>query len=185
MYNFFKNKYRIDSARAKFWLYNQSALYFITICTENRYKWFGEIKNDRVFKSLIGEIAENEWLKTFELRKDMNLFKGEHIVMPNHFHAIIGIGENEYNKAASRDAMHRVSTENKFGPQSKNLASIVRGFKSAVTNQARREFPSFKWQERYHDHIIRDTESFYHISNYILNNPKNWETDKFYQKHNF
>lgn len=27
----------------------------------------------------------------------MNLFMGEYVVMPNHFHAIIGIGDNPYN----------------------------------------------------------------------------------------
>jgi hypothetical protein len=44
-----------------------------------------------------------------------------------------------------RDAMHCVSTKsagmnpekNKFGPQSKNLASIVRGLKIAVTKKGR------------------------------------------------
>ena len=35
--------------------------------------------------------------KTFDLRPDMNLIKGEFVVMPNHFHALIGIGHNEYN----------------------------------------------------------------------------------------
>lgn len=63
--------------------------------------------------------------------------------MPNHFHGIIVIGENEYNKGEGngdgcdgddngdgRDAINRVSTNathcvptNSFAPQSKNLAS--------------------------------------------------------------
>ena len=114
------------------------------------------------------------------------------VVMPNHFHAIIIIGENEYNRPGDtdavvrRDAMHRVSTTapngpaNKFGPQSKNLASIIRGFKSAVTINARKIHSGFAWQSRFHDHIIRDEQSYQNISEYIINNPAKWEDDKFY-----
>jgi REP element-mobilizing transposase RayT len=44
-----------------------------------------------------GQLIEIEWLKTIELRPDMNLEMGNFVVMPNHFHAIIIIGENEFN----------------------------------------------------------------------------------------
>lgn len=47
--------------------------------------------------SEIGGIVKSEWNKTFDMRADMNLEMGEYVVMPNHFHAIIGIGENRYN----------------------------------------------------------------------------------------
>ena len=62
--------------------------------------------------------------------------------------------------------------KNKFGPQSKNLASIVRGFKSAVTKNARRIDPDFGWQSGYHDHLIRNNDEYKRIENYIINNPK-------------
>ena len=122
----------------------------------------------------------------------------------------IGINKynTKYNRGAvgnadGRDAMHRVSTnvtnetgvadeideskpidgvyKNKFGPQSKNLASILRGFKSAVTTYARINTINFDWQPRFHDHIIRNNESFQRISKYIANNPANWKDDKFFQ----
>lgn len=184
----FNNKYRIPSARATWWDYRQAGAYFITICTQNRVHYFGEIENGYMQLSEIGKIAETEWLKTFELRPDMNLYQGEFVVMPNHFHAIIGIGENEFNTPSRRDAMHCVSTprephepQNQFGPQSKNLASVVRGFKSSVTIAARKINPDFAWQTRFHDHIIRNDESFENISNYIINNPANWQEDKFFK----
>src|SRR5690625_3117102 len=94
----FKNKYRIASARAPFWDYAWNAAYFVTICTKNREHWFGKITDGVMDLSDIGEIVQSEWFKTFEMRPDMNLWMGEYVVMPNHFHAIIGIGENEYNK---------------------------------------------------------------------------------------
>jgi len=98
-----------------------------------------------------------------------------------------------------RDTMHRVSTshpqnqplsgptntpppKNQFGPQRKNVSSIIRGFKSVVTKQARQTTPLFQWQARFHDHIIRDPKSYNRITQYILNNPEHWEEDRFFQK---
>jgi putative transposase len=132
--------------------------------------------------SEIGKIVESEWLKTFELRQDMNLYMGEFVVMPNHFHAIIAIGENPFN--TQRELQRNSKTndfKNHFGPQSKNLASIVRGFKSSVTIAARKINPEFKWQSRFHDHIIRDDKSYQRIANYIIQNPAKWRMDTFYQ----
>jgi REP element-mobilizing transposase RayT len=119
-------------------------------------------------------------LRHLGLRPDMNLELGEFIVMPNHIHGIILIGENEYN--SRRDAMHGVSTEykNQFAPQSKNIASIIRGYKSAVTIYARKNNIEFDWQSRFHDHIIRSMDDYAKISNYIINNPAKWLDDKFY-----
>lgn len=207
----FQNKYRIPSARAPFWDYRWSADYFVTICTYNHFSCFGEIKKGEMILSEIGKIVQSEWLKTFEMRPDMNLYMGEFVIMPNHFHAIIGIGENQYNKGQDlnddrevvierdavikrnvvleRDAKHCVSTagtpptnytKNRFGPQSKNLSSIIRGFKTGVTKNARIIDKSFAWQTRFHDHIIRDDKSFKNILEYIIENPLNWEKDEFY-----
>ncbi len=221
----FDNIYRIESSRLKNWDYGANAYYYITICTQQREHFFGEIEDSRMIPNEIGKIVETEWLQTPIIRPDMNLKMGEFVVMPNHFHAIIFIGKNRYNSDSQdyegRDAMHRVSTEqnrvsteqnhvsteqnrvsteqnhvstdkrmhcvsvgkknnikpNKFGPQSKNLASILRGFKSSVTTNARKINPAFSWQSRFHDHIIRDKNEWYAITNYIKNNPKNWKDD--------
>ena len=129
------------------------------------------------------------------------------VVMPNHFHSIVIIGQNGYNqndgergdqcRHQCRDAMHCVSTakttatnastandksKNQFGPQSKNLASIIRGFKIGVTTNARIIHSNFTWQPRFYDHIIRDEKSFKTIQTYINENPIKWVGDKFYNK---
>lgn len=117
----------------------------------------------------------------------MNLELGEFVVMPNHIHGIITIGDNIYNRC--RDAMHGVSTEtetktktttqNRFAPQSKNLASIIRGYKSAVTLYARKKNIPFDWQRGYYEHIIRSQDEYRRISEYIRNNPTKWAIDRF------
>lgn len=185
----FQNKYRIPSSRLQNWNYGSPGFYFITICTKNRKHYFGEIINDEMHANTLGSLVNDEWIKTPGIRPDMNLELGEFVVMPNHFHGIMMIGENEFNR---RDAMHRVSTattptnpaitKNKFGPQSKNLGSIMRGFKSSITTHAKKLNLELNWQERFHDHIIRNHEEFIRISKYILGNPGNWKEDKFFDE---
>jgi putative transposase len=170
----YRNKYRIPSSRLKNWNYGWNASYFVTICTKNREHFFGHIENGVMHLNELGQIAEQEWIKTPGIRPDMNLELGVFVVMPNHFHAIIIIGENQYNRGA---AMRGGTT---YGPQSKNLGSIMRGFKSAVTTQIREMHHDFGWQTRFHDHIIRNQESFERIQEYIINNPSNWANDKFH-----
>jgi REP element-mobilizing transposase RayT len=189
------------SVRLKNWDYAKEAMYFITICTKNRVCYFGEIiernhdkePHDVLQKSNIvlqptemGEIARTEWYKTVKLRPDMNLKLGEFGVMPNHIHGIIMIGKNEYN-IPCRAVMHHgptgdgnITYKNQFGPQSKNLASIIRGYKSAVTTLARKKQIEFIWQSRFYEHIIRSSTEFQRISNYIRQNPAHWLMDRFY-----
>lgn len=179
----YKNKYRIESARLQAWDYGSNAAYFVTICAADRKHYFGENDNGKIVLSKIGIITQREWIKTPEIRPDMNLILDEYIVMPNHFHAIIIIGENKYNNR--RDAMHYVSTttttqKNQFATQRKNLSSIIRGYKSAITTFARKNNIDFAWQSRFHDRIIRNNDEFERIRNYILNNPLNWNNDKYY-----
>jgi len=196
----YKRKYRIQSNRIQSWDYGSNAPYFLTICTKDRECYFGDVVGGKMILSEIGKIAEMEWLKTFKIRPDMNLVMGEYVVMPNHFHGTITIGKNRYNR--NRDAMHCVSSatprpitprpvtpnpittqsKNKFGPQSKNLASIIRGFKIGVTKNARIIQTEFVWQPNYHDHIIRDNKSYHNISKYIINNPSKWRVDAFNTK---
>ena len=138
------NKYRIQSTRLREWDYKNAAAYFITICTHNRQHHFGEVYNRKMHLSPIGKIVEIEWLKTPDIRIDMNLELDEFVVMPNHFHGILIIGDNQFNKSADarypngfvmsecrdggvgvggiggigccRDAMHGVSTGTETGP---------------------------------------------------------------------
>jgi putative transposase len=69
-----------------------------------------------------------------------------------------------------------------ISPKSGSVSTIIRSYKSACTKQINLLRPAlnFKWQERFHDHIIRTEDDFIRIENYIINNPKNWLQDKFH-----
>jgi len=69
-----------------------------------------------------------------------------------------------------------------ISPKTGSVSSIIRSYKSAVTRHAHRLGFAFDWQTWFHDHIIRNEESFQKISNYIINNPANWQEDTFFKE---
>ncbi|MDE5424139.1 hypothetical protein L3073_18145 [Ancylomarina sp. DW003] len=190
----FQNKYRISSARLQNWDYGNNAAYFVTICTQNREHYFGDITNGIMQLSEIGDMANKYWLEIPDHFPFVKL--EEFVVMPNHVHGIIIINKPDdgksndeqspvlNNNSQCRDTKFCVSTDttykNKFGPQSKNLASIIRGFKIGVTKNARKIHADFAWQSRFHDHIIRNDKSLHRIRDYINNNPSTWTDDTFH-----
>lgn len=173
------NKYRAGTNRADWWDYASAGVYFITVCTKGRVNYFGQISDSKMTLSAIGEIVDKEWQQTFQLRADMNLQMAEYVIMPNHFHAILRIGHNPFNEHSHEPAILSRSG-NRFGPQSKNLAAVIKGFKTAVCIKARKVNPDFEWQSRYYDHIIQSEAKYIYIANYIINNPETWAHDRFY-----
>ncbi len=88
----FKNKYRIPSARLKNWDYGTNGAYFITICTQNRDHFFGEIVETQFIASEIGTLAEKYWMEITQHFPYVEL--GNFVVMPNHVHGILIIDKN-------------------------------------------------------------------------------------------
>lgn len=170
----YKGKYRVDTTRAKHWNYGWNGAYFVTLNSLNRVRHFGKIKNQTMTLSEIRQIAQNCWE---EIPGHFPFVKlGAFVIMPDHVHGIIIIDKKD--KKPEEYITHpkdRENVGNRFGPQSRNLASIIRGFKVGVTKNARKINPSFAWQPRYHDRIIRDQQAHERIENYIINNPKNWK----------
>lgn len=174
MSQLYNNKYRIPSARLQSWNYANEGFYFITICTKDRICYFGNITESVFNPSEIGDIAKIEWFKTIGLRPDMNIELAEFVVMPNHVHGIVIIGRNEFNR------LNDNQFKSEFKSPAKDLASIIRGFKIAVTTHARKNNIEFDWQTRFHEHIIRSDEDYLKIANYIINNPSKWHDDQLY-----
>lgn len=83
----YKNKYRIPSARAQWWDYGWNGAYFITICTQNREHFFGEIRNGKMELSPLGVIADILWHEIPNHAPYVEL--GDFVVMPNHIHGIL------------------------------------------------------------------------------------------------
>lgn len=182
----YKNKYRIESARCQNWDYTSNGYYFITICTQNREHFFGNIVSDKMQLSAVGKIVAEEWQKTGQIRSYLEL--DEWIIMPNHLHGIIMIKNQPPPPVETHQRQERtfhpqetfqrnVSTKSRLKP--KSLGSILGQIKSICTKRIwEAGFDHFEWQDRFYDHIIRDDESLHYVRQYIINNPVKWELDK-------
>ena len=169
------------SIRLRDYDYSQDGLYFISICIKTRECLFGEIVDDEMILNKNGEIVEKCWLDITQHYPDTVLH--EFVVMPNHLHGIVEItapvGAQNFvplQTPTDRNAppLPRRNEFQKIIPRS--IGAIVRGFKIGTTKQLGYSV----WQRNYYEHIIRDGNSYQIISDYILNNPKKWQTDKFY-----
>jgi REP element-mobilizing transposase RayT len=83
----FQNKYRIASARLQWWDYGKNAAYFVTICTQKREHFFGNISNNEMHLTDIGQLAHKFWAEIPHHFTFVHL--GEFVIMPNHVHGII------------------------------------------------------------------------------------------------
>ena len=177
MQNKFQNKYRIPSARLQSWDYGSNGAYFITICTQNREQYFGEIINSQMHLNEIGKLAEQYWIEIPNHFPFVEL--GNFVVMPNHVHGIVIINKTGVQKLHCNVSTDKNNQMALISPKPGTIPTIIRSYKSIVTKMSRNIHADFGWQSRFHDHIIRDAQSFENIQNYILENPNKWDNDEF------
>ncbi|MDR3047849.1 MAG: transposase [Bacteroidales bacterium] len=191
------------SIRLQGYDYSQAGLYFVTICVQNRECLFGEIIDGEMILNNLGEIAMQCWLDITQ--HFPNAILHEYVIMPNHVHGIIEIKTNDMYDDRGDDlsrplidgmvnidlgAINRAPTGNidniggfaktKNPMLNNNLSRIVRWYKGRITFECHKIIPYFAWQRNYYENIIRNAQSYENISNYIINNPANWNVDKFY-----
>jgi len=166
--------HRRKSIRLKGYDYSKNGAYFITICIYNSECLLGKVVDGEMILSEYGEIVRNEWLKTEEIRKNVQL--DNYVVMPNHFHSIIVICRGVLQYAPT--TMNKIS---KFRSPSQTIGAIVRGFKSVATKEISKlnKTPGIPfWQRNYYEHIIRNENELTKIRAYIQNNPLKWSLDR-------
>lgn len=188
------------SIRLKGYDYSQAGAYFITICCQDRECRFGKIVVGASLPNAqqgiaptmelneFGQIAYNEWAKLQErfTNFELDIFQ----IMPNHVHGIIVLNESIANVGAGftpaqndDDADNRVRVN-----RTPTVGDIVGAYKSLVANACLEIYKSKNktmgklWQRNYHEHIIRNEQSYQTISGYIINNPAKWNDDKFFKE---
>ncbi|UOA08691.1 transposase [Methylobacter sp. S3L5C] len=198
-----------------------NAPYFVTICTDNKICFFGNVKEGKMYLSDLGQLANKYWL---EMEKQFPFVILDHfIVMPNHVHGIINIdnplsdsrdaiyrvsnsadnpdgvdnpdliyrvSNSTYNPDGvdNSDAINRVSTVRKIGGVTgnnnpmlhENLSRCMNWYKGRCTFEMRKINTKFFWQPRFIEHVIRNEEDYLKIAEYIQNNPRKWQVDKYY-----
>ncbi len=101
-------------------------------------------------------------------------------------------GNHEGNEKGNHEGLPRREIEKGqlqgIAPtKNKTIGDMLGAFQSIVTVEYIRgvktlgwqPFNGKLWQRNYWEHIIRNEQSYQNISNYIINNPKKWDEDKF------
>lgn len=173
-------KHHRRSIRLKGYDYSQPGAYFATICTYNKKCVFGDVIDGNNHLNGFGKIVEKEWLKTFDMRKNLKL--DGYVVMPNHLHGIIMIEGRGVLQYTQLGTLQRAPTYEHFGkPVSSSIPTIIRLFKSTTTkqiNQLRQTPGMYLWQRNYYEHIIRSENELNQVREYINNNPLQWQFDR-------
>ena len=175
------------------WYFNPSVsdeksndgIYFITICTYCKNKYFGKIIDGNMVLTKIGQIT-NDYIADIP-NHFANVCLDTFVVMPNHVHILFHVETHhgaslqdnrkvELIKHDHRNHPDYFSRLNEFSNQ--KVPIIIKQFKSAVKKYANQNKIFFVWQGRYYDEIIEDEKRFLTIKYYIKNNIKNWDKDK-------
>ncbi|GAB4314829.1 MAG: transposase [Candidatus Zixiibacteriota bacterium] len=148
------------SIRLQAYDYAQEGAYFVTVCTACRAPALGTVSHDDVILSLPGKIAASEWVRTADIRPNVEL--DEFIIMPDHLHGIVVITENRARQCKTG-----------FQSPSQSLGAIIRGWKGIVTGKVRRALSQpnlVLWQRGFWEHIIRNEADLDAIRYYIKYN---------------
>ena len=163
---------RRRSIRLKAYDYSRPGAYFVTLCTHDREYLFGKVANDTMLLNSYGQITEDEWLRTPQVRTEVEL--DVFVVMPNHLHGIV------WMKETGADSARRAHGHAPLRRQPRSLGALVAGFKSGVTKRvnALRCTPNARvWQRNYYERVVRNEEELERVREYIINNPIRWALD--------
>ena len=118
----FHNKFRIPSSRADWHDYN-GGTYFVTICTQNREHFFGEIENGEMVLSEIGHYTNQNIseIPQHNPYAEIPLW----VVMPDHVHMIVIINHKKLpHEKRSIDTNHDLNHVETF-PETSQSNQII------------------------------------------------------------
>ena len=128
---------RRESLRLRGFDYTSRRVYFVTAVTAERRRVF---LDRRLAEAVI------ECLRA--LRETMTFSAYAYCLMPDHLHALFGLGES-----------------------GQSLGQVCGAFKSVSTRAYWRWYEGKLWQRQYFDHIVRNGEDFSECVEYIKMNP--------------
>ena len=150
------------SSRLKHFDYSTNGKYFVTVCTHEKKKLLSSIEYvgeglcalPQIELTEIGKIVDESIKFTNENTEGVIIEK--YIIMPNHIHLLIELTAGGHGNPPLQDVVGKIKsyTTHKYGEK--------------------------LWQRSYHDHVIRNEESFQNIWDYVEANPARWKKDCFY-----
>lgn len=144
--------------------YDTPGYYFLTLCAKDKKKLLCDIVgtdlpgDPHITRHRGGIVAEKQLRLMSDFYPDIRLEK--YVVMPNHIHLLLHVISSVSH------------TKGKFSRVSQFVGSFKRFFS--------KEYGENIWQNRSHDHVIRNEKDFLRIWEYIENNPARWSEDCFF-----
>ena len=207
------------SIRLKEYDYSSKGLYYVTMCSLKRECIFSSLNvgaglapaqndvsdlsdNDDTSPDIlnykltrIGKILDKQWKEIPVNYRNVTL--DEYVIMPNHFHGILVIGNDQHVTHNLDEDVTTISEnpdETGMVPSSgrapargapTTLGSIIGSFKSRCVNENLKyieenglnELGKF-WQRNYYERIIRNDSELAKIRLYIRENPEKWLEDE-------
>ena len=157
--------------RLKCFDYTSGAAYFVTICTYERARLFGQIVSAGAGNAPYLQPEPHspdqmvgKWLHELENRFP-EITLDEWIVMPDHVHFILfqnRISSPTGSCASLQDILKWLKTQ--------TTNEYIRGVKCGMYQP----FHKHVWQRGYYEHIIRNDQDLMETRQYILANPIRW-----------
>lgn len=186
------------SVRLKGYDYSAVGAYFVTICVYGRECLFGKIVGGEMRLNQYGEIIRSVWEESPGHFPSIDT--DTYVIMPNHFHGIIVVGDNvgagfprpileTRNQPrcveAERGGENQIPGGEKGGEtpplRKPTIGQVVGYFKyqsSKQVNMLRDNSGVPLWQRNYYERIIRSDAELNAARKYILENPLKWDQDK-------
>jgi REP element-mobilizing transposase RayT len=141
--------------------YSQQGAYFVTICTQERLFFFGEIIETEMQLNEAGEMVQIIWDNLPERFPQLTL--DAFVIRPNHVHGILVVNSEDPSDSTTAP----------------KLGTIINAFKSITTHEyikgvresGWKAFPGKLWQRNYYEEIIRTPATLDKTREYIINNP--------------
>ena len=158
--------------------YNQTGVYFITVCTAGRrcmlsfVHGLGESRDPKLTPvggkvslelTAYGTIVDETITRMNETYPDVQITN--YVIMPNHVHLLIFIKNAADN-----------TTGKSYSGCNSTISRHISTFKRFVNKQIGENI----WQSRSYDHIIRGNDDLENHVSYINSNPINWYNDEMY-----
>jgi REP element-mobilizing transposase RayT len=205
----FQNRYRIESNRWQFWNYSAPGSYFITICIEGRDEILGKVINAKMQLSEFGQIAASEFLNIPKYHKRVKsdrwvvMPNHVHCIITlgdwDYDNGMVGIVGQIHEFDLQYPSRHPYQSQPPHHDENNPptitdikqyralrrqmiIPKILGKYQMLTSKQMniRRNTPGRKnWQHDYYDHVIRNHEEYARIDQYIINNPRKWDEDRF------
>ncbi|SHH66399.1 transposase [Clostridium grantii] len=183
--------------RLKHYDYSQAGYYFITICTHKKQHLLSSIvgggfhaahtpfnTEPKIELTIIGK----EILKTIEYidTNYINVKFDKFVIMPNHIHFIVILGEIESKESSNLDRYCKdngnldAATGRRGNLPLQRVVGQLKSYTNRMYNAFNKREDLILWQRNYYEHIIRNDQEYEEIYEYIETNPLKWQEDKYF-----